>query len=98
MCNVQQRGTETTSNMLLTVTRNCLKHIMRNWDNGQQRRTEDPMSIRLTSDGDLKSVLDGRAMAGQALLGCLLMSSFQVSSLLGAMATGHTHYFRSGIL
>ena len=43
------------------------------------------MSIRLTSGGDLKSVLDGRAMAGQALLGCLLMSSFQVSSLLGAM-------------
>ena len=37
------------------------------------------MSIRLTSGGDLKSVLDGRAMAGQALLGCLLMSSFQVS-------------------
>ena len=36
------------------------------------------MSIRLTSGGDLKSVLDGRAMAGQALLGCLLMSSFQV--------------------
>ena len=43
------------------------------------------MSIRLTSGGELKSVLDGRAMAGQALLGCLLMSSFQVSSLLGAM-------------
>ena len=43
------------------------------------------MSIRLTSGGDLKSVLDGRARAGQALLGCLLMSSFQVSSLLGAM-------------
>ena len=43
------------------------------------------MSIKLTSGGDLKSVLDGRAMAGQALLGCLLMSSFQVSSLLGAM-------------
>ena len=44
------------------------------------------MSIRLTSGGNVKSVLhvDGRGMAGQALLGCLLMSSFQVSSLLGA--------------
>ena len=59
------------------------------------------MSIRLISGGDLKSVLDGRAMVGQALLGCLLMSSFQVSLLLCAMgplvgAKGHTHYF--GIL
>ena len=42
------------------------------------------MSIRLTSGGNVKFVLhiDGRGMAGQALLGCLLMSSFQVSSLL----------------
>ena len=34
----------------------------------------------------MKSVLhvDGREMVGQALLGCLLISNFQVSSLLGA--------------
>ena len=35
----------------------------------------------------MKSVLlvDGRGMAGQSLLGCLLMSNFQVSSLFGAI-------------
>ena len=58
------------------------------------RRSEGPaavnlgkdlrMFIRLRSGGNLKSVFDGRGIAGQALLGCLLMSSFQVSSLLGA--------------
>ena len=42
------------------------------------------MSIRLKSGGNVKSLFDGRGMAGQALLGCLLMSRFQVSSLLGA--------------
>ena len=44
------------------------------------------MSIRLKSGGNVKSVLlvHGRGMAGQALLGCLLMSNFQVSSLFGA--------------
>ena len=44
------------------------------------------MSIRLRSGGSMKSaVLDGRVMAGQALPWCLLMSSLQVSSLLGAI-------------
>ena len=41
------------------------------------------MAIRLTSGGNVLHV-HGRGMAGQALLGCLLMSNFQVSSLLGA--------------
>ena len=43
------------------------------------------MSIRLTSGGDLESVLDGRAMAGQALLGCVVMSSMARAILCVAL-------------
>ena len=41
---------------------------------------------KLTSGGNVESVLhvDERGMVGQALLGCLLISSFQISSLLSA--------------